>query len=174
MRDQAFTTRLPVEDYRALKALAFYTGTTMASLVVTGVRMVLAAHAGKGIVQAVDEAGARFRATLETWTRSETRGTTTEKPRWSVLRGFLVVSPCSYTSNMCSLLPTRAGLHALGLCKPLGFTARWPFPRSRTDSFLLVRSRVHSSWLTKWGHRRTLKHSLVGPPTKARFTNGWS
>lgn len=62
--DRAFTARMPDLEYEALRALSFYTGKPMSTYVVRGVRMVLAEHAGSGIAAVVDEAGARFRETL--------------------------------------------------------------------------------------------------------------
>ena len=69
---RAFTTRLPIEDYEGLKALAFYRGTTMADLVIQAVRALLAEQAHNAEVDAmVERTKARFRETVERLGRPE-------------------------------------------------------------------------------------------------------
>lgn len=62
---RAFTARLPAEEYEALKALAFFRGTTMSLLLVQAVRALLAEAAGDDVDAMVDRTRVRFRETLD-------------------------------------------------------------------------------------------------------------
>lgn len=61
-----FTTRLPQREYEALKAYAFFTGSTLGDIVLQAVREFLVNHGRDTAVEtAVEERRRRFLETLE-------------------------------------------------------------------------------------------------------------